>query len=56
MKLSSYSDGLGHSCTEQGESSRNGELRNAKSKDKPTCYHYGKLGHTANICRSKHGM
>ena len=56
MKSSSCSNGKEHSCIEKGESSRNGELRNAKSKDKPTCYHYGKLGHTANICRSKHGM
>ena len=31
-------------------------MRNAKSKGKPTCYHYGKLGHTTNICRRKHGM
>lgn len=33
-----------------------GEMRNAKPKDKPTCYHCGKIGHTTNICQSKHGM
>ena len=42
MKSSSYSNGLGHSCNEEGESSMNRELRNAKSKGKPTCYHCGK--------------
>ena len=56
MKSSSRTDGLGYSYTKQGESSTNGELMNAKSKKKPTCYHCGKLGHTANICRRKHGM
>lgn len=56
MKSSSYSNESGHSYTEKGESSKNGELRNVKSKEKPTCYHYGKLGHTKNICRRKNGM
>lgn len=56
MKSSDYSIGLGHSCTEKGESSRNGETRYPKPKDKPTCYHYGKIGHIANIYQRKHGM
>ena len=28
---------------------------NKKPKNKPICYHYGKLEHTRNICRSKIG-
>jgi len=56
MKSSSYSNGLGHSCTKKGESSRNEEMRNAKPKDKPTCSHCGKIGHTANIYQRKYGM
>ena len=35
----------------KGESSSNGEKKN--TKEKPTCHHFGKIGHTANICRSK---
>lgn len=49
--------GLGHpkhhSLTEEGESSKSGELRNTNLKVKHTCYHCGKLGHTTNICGSK---
>lgn len=56
MKSSCNIDGSKHSCTEQGESLRNREPRNTTSKEKPTCYHYGKLGHTTNICQSKHGI
>lgn len=56
MKSSIFSNGSRHSCIEKGESSKNGEMRNANPKDKPTCYHYGKFGHTTNICRRKHGM
>ena len=52
--------GLGHikkhSSTKKGESSKSGAIRNAKSKGKSTCYHCGKLGHTANIHKSKNGM
>lgn len=49
MKSSSYHNGSRCSCIEKGESSRNGEMINTKSKDKSTCYHCGKIGHTANI-------
>ena len=56
MRSSSCSNGSRHSFTEKGESSRNGEMRNVKSKDKPTYYHCGKLSHTKNICQRKHGM
>ena len=35
------------------ESFSNGEKKNTKRK--PTCHHYGKIGHTANTCRSKNG-
>ena len=41
------------STTKEGESSKSGELRNAKTKGKPTCYYCGKFGHTTNICRIK---
>ena len=43
--------GLGYDW--KGESSRNGEKKN--SKGKPTCHHYGKIGHTTKICRRKNG-
>lgn len=56
MKSSSCSNESVHSCTKRWESSKNGKLMNEKSKDKPTCYHCGKLGHTTNISWSKHGM
>ena len=56
LKSSSCSNESGYSCIEKLESSRNGELRNAKLNDKPTCYHYGRLGHTTNIYRIKYGM
>ena len=45
-----------HSSIEEGESSKIGEKRNAKSKGKPTCHHCGRLRHTANISRNKNGM
>ena len=56
--MRSYGNIIGsrHSSTEQGESFESGELRNTKSKGKKTCYHFGKLGHTKNIYRSKNGM
>ena len=45
---------LGYNSTsKKGESSSNGEKKNIKGK--PTCHHYGKIGHIANICRSKNG-
>ena len=51
--------GLGlneQSSTKEGESSKSEEQKTAKPKDKrPTCHHCGKLGHTTNICRRKHG-
>ena len=50
--------GLGYeqsSTTEEGESSKSLEQRNAKSKGKPTCHYYGKIEHAKNICRSKNG-
>ena len=56
MKSSNYFNGLEHSCIEKGESSKNGEMINAKSKEKLACYHFGKLCCIANIYRSKHGM
>ena len=37
----------------KGESSSNGEKKNTKGK--PTCHHCGKIGHIANIHRSKNG-
>ena len=40
------------SSTKQGESSKHGEWKNAKTK-KPKCYHYGKLGHTKKIVGEK---
>lgn len=43
---------------EQGESSKQGELRNATTKPKkkkPTCCHCGKPNHTKNGCRRKIG-
>lgn len=51
MKSSSCPDGSDHSCNEKGESSKNGEMRNTKPKDKKTCYHYGKLGKTTMVCK-----
>ena len=49
--------GLGYnkqsSSTKEGESSKSGEKRNTKSKGKPTCNYCGKIGHIANIYRSK---
>jgi DNA-directed RNA polymerase subunit F len=46
--------GLGYTNTEEGESSKSGEERSDKGKNsKPTCHNCGKLGHTANVCRSK---
>lgn len=56
MRSSSTTIGSLNSSTKQGESSRNGELRNEKSKGKQTCYHYGKIAHTANIYIRKNGM
>ena len=41
------------STNEEGESSKSGELRNAKTKGKPTCYYCGNFGHTTNICKRK---
>ena len=38
---------------EKGESSSNGGKNNTKGKS--TCYHCGKIGHTASICRSENG-
>ena len=35
----------------KGESSTNVEKKNTKGK--PTFHHYGKIGHTVNICRSR---
>lgn len=32
-----------HSSIKEGETSKSGEIKNAKSKGKPACYHYGKL-------------
>ena len=37
----------------RGESSSNEEKKNTKGR--PTFHHYGKMGHTTNICRSKNG-
>ena len=56
MNSSSCSNGSRHSCTKTVESSTNEEMKNTKPKDKTTCYHYGKIGHTTNTCQSKHGM
>jgi hypothetical protein len=51
--------GLGYnkkfSSTVEGKSSKSGEQRNAKSKDKPKCHYYGKIGHRTNIYRSRNG-
>ena len=51
---------LGHekysSSIKEEDSSNNVEKRNANSKDRPTCHHSDKLGHTANICMRKNGM
>ena len=59
-RSSSDTSSLGHdtnsSSIEVGESSKSGEQRNIKSRDKPTCHHCGKLGCIANICRIKNGM
>ena len=41
------------STSEKGESSNKGE--NNITKGKPTCHHYGKMGHTTNICKRKNG-
>ena len=42
------------SSTKEGESSKSWEMINATwKKNKPTCYHCGKLGNTINICKRK---
>lgn len=46
--------GLDYTSTKEGESSKTGEERSKKGKNsKPTCHNFGKIGHTANVCRSK---
>ena len=43
------------SSTKEGESSKNGDQRNEKTKRKATCHHCEKLGHMKNICKIKNG-
>ena len=46
--------GLGYTNIEEGESSKSGKERRNKGKNsKPTCHNYGKISHTANVCRRK---
>ena len=39
---------VGIGCLEEGESSKQGAQKNQR----PTCNHYGKIGHTSNRCWS----
>lgn len=44
------------SSINEGESSKNGDQRNSKSKGKPTCHYLGKCEHSTNIFQRKNGI
>ena len=45
---------LGYTSTKEGETSKSGEERSNKGKNfEPTFHNCGRIGHTANVCRSK---